>query len=160
MSAPGGVAAPAFARSHRRPLWLGVLLAPWAPAFALGAVSVVDALARDDFHGLHGWPATFAVFALTLGVASFSMIALGLPAVCWLRSRGRLTLASTGAAALLAAGLVLLLAAVCGLPLSATGDLIGLACGELTGMVFSVLVGVPWRTRPGRSSAASATPPC
>ncbi|HET6433247.1 hypothetical protein [Dyella sp.] len=140
--AAAGATAPPGA--SRRPLWLGLLVAPWVPALVLAAVAALDAVGRGDFTGLHGWPATFATLGLTLATCGAALL-VSLPGLLWLSARGRLDAIHIFPAAVLVAGALAALAAAFGAPLSAFGDAVALACGALTGGAFCVIVRLPWR---------------
>lgn len=137
--------------SHRRPLWLGVLLAPWAAPLALALLALLLDGTRGTARAATGFVEVLA-FALAFGlpVAGAALLLVGLPATLWLRHRGRL-----------AAWRLLLLAAPAGslvllAMLQAMGATLGLAAqwglGAVMGLavasVFCVACGIPWRARP------------
>ena len=135
--------------AHRRPLWLGVLLAPWVAPFALTIVATAwDAVARGE-------PLRFApalelfAFALVFGlpIAYAATALLGLPCAWWLRRRGALSTRGLCAA---------------GLPLGAVafpagvhafgGHLafvpqvgIGALLGAAVALAFGSVCGIAWR---------------
>lgn len=152
----GAPAAAAPPGATRRPLWLGVLAAPFVPAVGLAAASTTDALVRGDFIGLHGWPALLGTFVLTLAVGLVSMLA-ALPILVWLRLRRRLSGARVCLVALGIAALALTILALAGSPLSAFGDLVGLVCAVLAAVTFNAVAGVPWRLRQDASGRPRST---
>jgi hypothetical protein len=76
----------------KRPLWLGVALAPWAPPAALFFAGVAGALATDGARGASDWQFAAGLFiAFGLPISYLAMVALGLPYLIWLRRVRRFT---------------------------------------------------------------------
>ncbi len=74
-----------YAAQHRRPLWLGVLLASLAPPLCMLTVLFFS---RTDNPSITDMLNTGMVaFAVTFPVSLCAKLALGLPFVLWLRSR-------------------------------------------------------------------------
>jgi small basic protein len=137
------------AHPHRRPLWLGLLIAPWAAPFALALMSAwLDGDA--DLHETATFIEVFA-FALVFGlpVAYLGLAALGLPMTIWLRRRGRLAawrivlVAAPLGSAVLVAALVAF-----GAKLGMVAQLgIGAALGIAVAFAFCLVCGIPWHAR-------------
>lgn len=139
---------------HSRPLWLGVLLAPWVGGLPL-AVAVVGS-GRHGSGFVEAITSVAGTVLVSVPVAYAGMALLGLPFALWLRARQRLCLAY-----LIPAGFVL-----AGLPfavyLGATEGAVAAAdvfwrmglAGGLVALAFGVLVGA----RPGPGDAANPTP--
>jgi hypothetical protein len=135
-------------RGHRRPLWLGLLLAPWAAPLALAAMAwASDRLEGGTRSGSAALEVLAFALALGLPLAYVATALFGLPWVVWLRARGRLV-----------GGLVLLAAAPFGsaamlLGLAEFGARLGFAAqigigaclGLAVALAFCVLCGIPWR---------------
>lgn len=133
--------------AHRRPLWLGVLLAPWAAPLTLATVLVL----ADDRPTATAFVEVLA-YALAFGVipAYAAVLVFGLPWVLWLRARGRLDVlrvvlpaAPAGAIALVAT-LQALGATLA--PLAQTFG--GAVLGTSVAAAFCLACGIPWRAAP------------
>lgn len=134
------------ARGHRRPLWLGLLLAPWAAPVAL-------ALMTWGSDGSGNAALEVLAFALALGLplAYVATALLGLPCVLWLRARGRLaSWPLLLAAAPLGSGALVLGFAAFGAKLGLMAQLgIGASLGLAVALAFCLVCGIRWRA-PGR----------
>jgi hypothetical protein len=135
-----------IARQHRRPLWLGVLIAPWAAPFALALLSAaVDGDA--DLHASATFIEVFA-FALVFGlpIAYVALAGAGIPLVLWLRRRGRLATWRVVSCAAPVGSTVLVLAfAAMGAKLAMTAQLgIGALMGVSVAIAFCAVCGIPW----------------
>ena len=73
---------------HKRPLWLGVLLASLALATCISVVALISQSRAPSFTQLVG--GLGAVFAVAVPVSLVAMLCFGLPFVLWLRSRNAL----------------------------------------------------------------------
>lgn len=139
---------PVTMRGHRRPLWLGLLLAPWAAPVALALMAgVSDRLDGGSRSGSAAVEVLAFALALGLPLAYAATALLGLPLVLWLRARGRLTsgLVLLAAAPLGSMALVLGLAAF-GFKLGFVAQIgIGASLGVAVALAFCLLSGVPWR---------------
>ena len=144
-------AIPSAARSaaHRRPLWLGVLLAPWSAPFALTAAaglwSALDATTSMRFVQALEMFAFAAAFGLPIAYAA--MLVLGLPCALWLRRKGRLSTRALCLAAVplgvlaLPVGLHVLGARFAMAAQVGVGALVGLAVA----LAFGLVCGIPWK---------------
>ncbi len=137
---------------HRRPFWIGALLAPWAGPVALTlAAWLHDALAGSQT--MRGSQAVeFLAFALALGlpVAYTGMLAFGLPFALWLRRRGALA-ASLLCLAGIPAGAIVLPFGVHALDARialAAQVAAGALAGGSVAFAFSLACGIRWRRVP------------
>jgi hypothetical protein len=134
---------------HRRPLWLGALLAPCVAPFALAWLAVMV----DGGSASQGDAAFFEVlaFALVFGLplAYAATWLLGLPVAVWLRRRGRLgTLLLVLVAAPLGSLSLLAAFAVFGAKLAFVAQVgIGALLGATVALVFCLVCGIPWHAR-------------
>jgi hypothetical protein len=71
---------------HKRPIWLGVLLASLAPAIVLLSAMFFSRTGNPSLADMIRTGGT--IFLFTLPVALVVMLTLGLPYVLWLRKRG------------------------------------------------------------------------
>ncbi|RYD14251.1 MAG: hypothetical protein EOP90_14740 [Lysobacteraceae bacterium] len=135
--------------AHRRPLWIGALLAPWAGPVALtfaawGHSALVGAPRMGGNEAVE-----FLAFALALGlpVSYAGMFAFGWPFALWLRRRGMLAapvLCLAGAAA----GAVVLPLGVRALDAHialAAQAAAGAIAGGGVALAFSLACGIRWR---------------
>jgi hypothetical protein len=133
---------------HRRPLWLGALLAPLAAPFALLVlVFAFDAIEGRLMH-LDAAIEIFAfAFALGLPIAVAGMWLLGLPCAVWLRRRGALSIGRLClvAAPLGALALVLGMYAIGGRIALPAMIGIGAAVAVAMALAFGLVCGVAWR---------------
>ena len=135
---------------HRRPLWLGLLIAPWAAPLVLALMSAwIDGDA--DLHETATFIEVFA-FALVFGlpVAYLGLAALGLPICVWLRRRGHLVLwrLALPAAPLGSAVFIVALAAM-GAKLGMAAQFgIGAVMGVTVAIAFCLVCGIPWHAVP------------
>ena len=88
---------------HKRPLWIGVLLASLAPWLCILVALLVDKIGDPSFTDMISTSAMIFVIAFPVSLAA--MLVLGLPYVLWLRSRGALN-ALTICAGAVAAGAI------------------------------------------------------
>lgn len=134
---------------HRRPLWLGALLAPLAAPFALLVLVVLWDIASGERTMSFAAAVEVFAFALVLGlpIALVATWLLGLPLAVWLRRRGRLSLGSLclAAAPLGALAFVAGLAAF-GARLALVAQVgAGAFVGVGVALVFGLASGVTWR---------------
>jgi hypothetical protein len=141
------VTAPGTVAPHRRPLWLGVVFAPWVAPFALALIAYVGDRAGGGRHSGTGAIEVLA-FALVLGVpmAYCGVLGLGLPLVLALRARNRLSAARVLVCAMLAGALTWVLAFWwLDFKLALSAQLgIGAAMGLAVVLAFCLLCGIPW----------------
>lgn len=134
--------------SHRRPLWLGVVFAPWAAPAMLAAMSYVSDRASGGTRSGAAALEVFA-FALALGLplAYAGLIGLGLPFMLSARARGRLSTARLLLyAAPLGSAVLVIGFAVAGFKLGMLAQIgIGAAMGLSVAAAFCLLCGIPWR---------------
>ena len=69
---------------HKRPLWLGVLLASLAPPVCLVGIILLTGTDLPSF--TEALSAVSLAYLVAFPIALFAMLALGLPFVLWLRS--------------------------------------------------------------------------
>ena len=133
---------------HRRPLWLGALLAPLAAPFALTALVLApDAVDGKPmkFKAAVELLALVSAFGLPMAIAGVWL--LGLPYACWLRRRGTLSIAALclGAiplgAVVFVAGLYLIGGRMSVPAVSGMGAVIGVAVA----VAFGLVSGIAWR---------------
>ncbi len=146
MNAVVGVA---HSAAQRRPLWLGVLLAPWSAPFALTAIaglwSALDAGSSMGFAKALEVFAFAAAFGLPIAYAA--MLLLGLPCALWLRQRGRLSTRALCVAAVPLGALALPVG------LQVLGGHFALAAqvgagalvGPVVALAFGLACGIPWK---------------
>ena len=133
---------------HRRPLWLGALLAPLVAPFAMLLLVLGSDFIHGKFMAFEGLVEVL-VYLSVFGVpiALVGMWLLGLPYACWLRRRGTLSIAALclGAiplgAVVFVAGLYLIggrmsVPAVSGM---------GAATGVAVAVAFGLVSGIAWR---------------
>ena len=79
---------------HRRPLWVGGLIAPWTPMIAIWLFAVAATLVHGNVEGTHPVQSAFNMLILMFIVGSPATFAatwlLGMPAACLLRRYRRL----------------------------------------------------------------------
>lgn len=134
---------------HRRPLWLGLLVAPWAAPFALALMSAW----ADGEADLHASATFIEVFALALvaglPIGYIALGSIGLLVVLWLRRRGRLATWRVVAIAAPVGTLVFVAAlAAMGATLGAAAQVgIGATMGATIALAFCVVCGIPWHAK-------------
>jgi len=90
---------------HRRPLWIGALLASLTPPLCALAVLFVSRTGDPSISDMLGTAAL--IFAATFPISLATMLAIGLPYVLWLRSHNALSVLTVCVGAV-AAGVVAL----------------------------------------------------
>jgi len=138
------------ARPHRRPLWLGALVAwPVAPmGYALFAI--LTTLQQMGIDGITMvYPFIQLIFMIGLPIAALAMFLIGLPLTVWFRARGwlRADLVCLAAAGVGILAWSLFLVFVDGGPPSVGQLLAGAALGAVSGLVFCLTAGLRWRIR-------------
>ena len=134
---------------HRRPLWLGALLAPLAAPFALLALILGWDFASGERSLSFVAAVEILAFALVLGlpIAICATWLLGLPLAAWLRRRGSLSLRSLCiAAAPLGAFAFVAGMAAFGARLALAAQLAaGAFIGVAVALTFGLVSGLAWR---------------
>jgi hypothetical protein len=133
---------------HRRPLWLGAVLAPLFAPLVLALLAAASEAGSAGDRQVQLFVEVFAfAFALGLPIAYVGMLLFGLPLVLWWRRRARLAASRVllAAAPLGSVAMVLGLAALdarlgWGAQLG-TGAVLGVALAA----AFCLLSGIPWR---------------
>ncbi|ANB16260.1 hypothetical protein [Dokdonella koreensis] len=134
---------------HRRPLWLGAGLALLVPPACVQLLTWAATLAFSWRDALASFGSTL-VFSLPVSLAA---LALGLPYVVWLRSRGLLRLPWVCLGAAIIGAVVLSLLA--GVVFDVTDELgaaavVGALIGLAAGLAFCLGAGIGMRHLPAR----------
>lgn len=144
--------------AHRRPLWLGLVFAPFAAPLVLALLSGVGDSIGGGTRGVTTAIEVFA-FALALGLplAYLGLLGLGLPIVLHLRARGRLSTARLLLYSLPVGSIALVVGFwLAGFKLGLLAQIgIGAVMGLSVTAAFCLLCGIPWRAR-GTAAAAVA----
>jgi hypothetical protein len=139
---------------HRRPFWLGILLAPWAaPAVSMLVVSVehFTLAGPADPTGLLATAVFVFMFGVPIGYAA--MVLLGLPYALWLRATGRLTYAWICAGSALAGAIAFTAVGIA----DKGADNVSIKA-ILLGAVFGVIAGASFGVAVGPNSSSKPTP--
>ena len=134
---------------HRRPIWLAVLLTPWAAPIGLVLAAMLFGLFTKGLGGLRMPEGTYFVLAYILPAGYTAMLVLGLPYVLWLRARGALTFLPVCAGAMIISVIVSTIYVLIRFrPTSLKiGDILIYALfGLLYGFVFCLIAGTTFRS--------------